>query len=95
MITRSMTKLDPNPFGLSAVGQRCFHCGAFFEDPAVMWSGADGQTIYFHGPCYEAWHTRPLWDALRLKYAKHPQCPGHTHPDMREHGYDGQGKASR
>lgn len=67
-----MTEMSENPFGLSAVGHRCFHCGEFLQDPAVMWSGMDGQTIYFHGPCAEQWHLGLLRDALELKYAGKP-----------------------
>lgn len=71
-ITHRMTEMDPNPFGLSAVGHRCFHCGEFLQDPAVMQSDNDGPTIYFHGPCIERWHLGLLRDALELKYAGRP-----------------------
>ena len=71
-ITRPMSKMTEHPFGLSAVGHRCFHCGELIQDPAVMWSGNDGQTIYFHGPCFLDWMPRIMRDALDLKYAAHP-----------------------
>ena len=71
-ITRRMTEMTENPFGLSAVGHRCFHCGEFVQDPAVMWSGNDGQVIYFHGPCALDWTPRVLRDALELKYQGKP-----------------------
>jgi hypothetical protein len=71
-ITRHMSEMIENPFGLSAAGQQCFHCGGFLQDPAVMWSGNDGQTIYLHGPCVLDWMPRLLRDALELKYAEHP-----------------------
>jgi hypothetical protein len=67
-ITHRMTEMSENPFGLSAAGHRCFFCGEFVQDPAVMWSGNDGQTIYLHGPCIERWHLGLLRDALELKY---------------------------
>ncbi len=67
-LTHRMTEMDANPFGLSAAGQRCFHCGEFVTDPAIMWNGADGQTIYLHGLCIEAWTPRIMRDALELKY---------------------------
>lgn len=67
-LTHRMTEMTENPFGLSAAGHRCFHCGEFMTDPAVMWSGNDGQTIYLHGPCVESWMPRLLRDALELKY---------------------------
>ena len=71
-ITHHMSEMNENPFGLSAAGHLCFHCGEFLEDPAVMWSGNDGQTIYFHGPCFLDWMPRIMRDALDLKYAAHP-----------------------
>ncbi|MBU6482594.1 MAG: hypothetical protein KGS09_18895 [Nitrospirae bacterium] len=71
-ITRRMTEMDPNPFGLSAAGHRCFHWGEFLQDPAMLWDGLDGQTIYFHGPCFLDWMPRGMRDALELKYAGHP-----------------------
>jgi hypothetical protein len=71
-ITRRMTEMDSNPFGLSAAGHRCFHCGEFMQDPAVMWSGLDGQQIYLHGPCVVAWMPRVLRDALEVKYQRKP-----------------------
>ena len=36
-----------------------------------MWSGNDGQTIYFHGPCVLDWVPRIMRDVLDLKYAGH------------------------
>lgn len=51
MITRQVPETEPNPFDLSAAGHRCFVCGEFVHDPAVMWSGNDGQQIYLHGEC--------------------------------------------
>ena len=71
MITHPVSEFDDNPFDLSAAGHRCFVCGEFLQDPAVLWSGVDGQTIYFHGPCVFRW-SEALWrDALELKYADH------------------------
>ena len=67
-ITRRMSEIVGDPFGLSAAGHRCFFCGEFLQDPAVMWSGLDGQTIYLHGPCTENLMLRLLRDALELKY---------------------------
>jgi hypothetical protein len=75
-LTRHMSEMIEDPFGLSAAGQRCFHCGEFLHDPVVMWSGADGQTIYLHGPCVLDWMPRIMRDALDLKYDGHP-CQGH------------------
>ena len=72
MITHAVTEFEPNPFGLSAAGHRCFHCGELLQDPAVMWNGSDGQAIYFHGPCVLDWMPRLMRDALTLKYAGHP-----------------------
>ena len=71
-LTHRMSEMTENPFGLSAAGHRCFHCGEFVTDPAVMWSGNDGQTIYLHGPCVETWHLGLLRDALELKYRGRP-----------------------
>jgi hypothetical protein len=53
-------------------GYWCFHCGEFLQDPAVMWSGGDGHTIYLHGPCAEDLMLRILRDALELKYQGKP-----------------------
>ena len=50
-ITHRMSEMMENPFGLSAAGHRCFHCGELLQNPAVMWSGHDGQTIYLHDKC--------------------------------------------
>lgn len=74
-LTHHMSEMTENPFGLSAAGHRCFHCGEFLQDPAMMWDGLDGQTIYFHGPCFLDWMPRIMRDALELKYAGHP-CQG-------------------
>jgi hypothetical protein len=73
-LTRRMSEMIGDPFGLSAVGQRCFHCGEFLQDPAVMWDGADGQRIYFHGPCFSDWFPRLMRNALELKYHGKPCC---------------------
>lgn len=51
---------------------RCFHCGRFLQDQAVIWSGNDVQTIYFLGPRVEQWHLGLLRDALEMKYAGQP-----------------------
>jgi len=67
-LTRHTSEMTENPFGLSAVGHRCFSCGEFPQVPAVMWSENDGQTIYLHGPCAEHWMPRLLRDSLELKY---------------------------
>lgn len=71
-LTRCMTEMTKNPFGLSAAGHRCFHCGEFLQDPAVMWSGNDGTTIYLHGECVYRWLPGLLRDATELRYAGHP-----------------------
>jgi len=67
-ITHRKNAMAEDPFGLSAAGKRCFLCGEFLQDPAVIWSGLDGQQIYLHGPCVETWVLRILRDALELKY---------------------------
>jgi len=77
-ITRRMSELTENPFGLSAAGHRCFSCGEFLQDPAVMWSGNDGQTIYFHGSCFLDWMPCVMRDALELKY--HGKACWNQHP---------------
>jgi hypothetical protein len=71
-LTRHMSEMTENPFGLSAAGHRCFYCGEFLQDPAVMWSGNDGQTIYLHGVCVERLQLGLLRDALELKYHGEP-----------------------
>lgn len=71
-LTRPMTEMQDNPFGLSAVGHRCFFCGEFLQDAAVMWSGNDGQTIYLHCTCVYSWLPGLLRDASELRYANHP-----------------------
>lgn len=71
-VTHHMSEMSENPFGLSAAGHRCFHCGEFLQDPAVTWSGLDGQQIYLHGPCVLDWMPRVLRDALELKYQGKP-----------------------
>jgi len=71
-LTHRMSELEHNPFGLSAAGHRCFHCGEFVQDPGVMWSGNDGQTIYLHGECVYRWLPGLLRDAAELRYAGKP-----------------------
>lgn len=71
-LTRHMSEMIENPFGLSAAGHRCFHCGEFLQDPAIMWSGNDGTTIYLHGECVYRWLPGLLRDATELRYAGHP-----------------------
>lgn len=41
-------------------------------EPAVMWSGNDGQQIYLYGPCVEAWALALRRDALGLRYSGKP-----------------------
>lgn len=75
-LTYRMTEMMEDPFGLSAAGHRCFYCGQFLQDPAVMWNGNDGQTIYLHGACVEAWIPGLLIDASELQYvARHFENP--------------------
>jgi hypothetical protein len=52
-ITQKVSELDEigTTFGLSAGGQCCFMCGELLVDPAVMWSGSNGQQIYLHVNC--------------------------------------------
>ena len=71
-ITRRMTEMIEDTFGLSAAGHQCFHGGELLQDPAVMWNENDGQTIYLHGNCIETWLPRLLRDALELRYAGKP-----------------------
>ncbi len=72
-ITRPMPeRAGGDPFGLSAAGLRCFYCGQFVQDPAVTWSGNDGQTIYIHGECVIAWMPGLMRDALELRYGTTP-----------------------
>lgn len=66
-LTRHMSEMTENPFGLSAAGHRCFHCGEFVQDPAVMWSGNDGQTIYLHGLCALEWMPGLMRDVQELR----------------------------
>ena len=77
-LTHHMSEMTENPFGLSAAEHQCFHCGELLQDPAVMWSGNDGQTIYFHAPCFLDWMPRIMRDALDIKYADHPCRNQHT-----------------
>lgn len=35
-LTPHMSEMTENPFGLSVAGHRCFFCGEFLQDPAVM-----------------------------------------------------------
>lgn len=71
-ITHRMTEMIGDPFGLSAAGQRCFYCGEFLQDPAVMWNGNDGQTIYLHGDCVYRWLPGLVRDATELRYVGKP-----------------------
>lgn len=77
-----MTEMMEDPFGLSAAGHRCFHCGEFLKDPAVMWSGNDGQTIYLHDECVYCWLPGLLRDAAELRYAGKP-CANQLMNDSR------------
>ncbi len=74
MITRPVSESEPNPFDLSAVGHRCFFCGEFLVDPAVVWSGNDGEgrQIYLHGECVFDLCRRIMRDALELHYSGKP-----------------------
>jgi len=60
MITRRRNEFEGDPFGMSAGGQRCFTCGQFVTNPAIMWSGfvegSEGSgNIYFHPRCMLEW----------------------------------------
>lgn len=70
MLTKRIPETEPNPFGLSAAGHRCFLCGQFLQDQAVMWSENDGEArpIYLHGDCVFELCPRLLRDALELRY---------------------------
>ena len=70
MITKRVRETESNPFDLSAAGHRCFFCGEFLVDPAVVWSGNDekGQQISLHGQCVADWLPRLMRDALELRY---------------------------
>lgn len=71
-VTHHMSEMSENPFGLSAAGHRCFLCGEFLQDPAVMWSGLDGQTIYLHSECSLRWLPGLMRDATEIRYAGKP-----------------------
>ncbi len=71
-LTHPMSEMIENPFGLSAAGHQCFHCGQLLQGPAVMWSGNDGQTIYLHDKCVYRWLPGLLRDASELLYAGQP-----------------------
>ena len=75
MITKRIPETEGNPLDLSAAGHRCFHCGEFVQDPAVVWSGNDekGQQIYLHGECVWKWLPGLTRDAAELRYAN-KQC---------------------
>lgn len=85
-ITRRISEMTENPFGLSAAGQRCFHCGKFLQDPAVMWSGSDGQAVYWHAVCAIDWMPRLMRDALTIKYIGHPGDRSKTERQQRAEG---------
>ena len=70
MLTKRVPETKPNPFGLSAAGHRCFFCGEFVQDPAVLWNGndEDGQHIFLHGECVFEFCPRLMRDALELRY---------------------------
>jgi len=74
MITKRVDEIEANPFDLSAVGHRCFFCGEFLVDPAVMWSGNNekGQQIYLHGECVLKWQPGLMRDGLELRHAGRP-----------------------
>jgi len=67
-LTHHTLEMSENPFGLSAVGHRRFVCGEFLQDPAVMWSGNEGQTRYLHEVCVEKLQLGLMRDVLELKY---------------------------
>lgn len=46
-ITRHMSEMTENPFGLSDIGHRCFHCGEFLQDPAVCGEATTGRRFTF------------------------------------------------
>ena len=70
MITKRMPETECDPFDLSAAGYRCFHCGQFLQDPAVMWKGNDEKDhqIHIHGDCLVDRVPRLMRDALELGY---------------------------
>ena len=74
MITKRIPETEGNPLDLSAAGHRCFFCGDFVHDPAVVWNGNDehGQQIFFHGECIFDFLSRLSRDALELRYSGRP-----------------------
>ena len=72
LITFHHSEFDANPWDLSAAGHWCFLCGEFLQDPAVQWSGGDGQRIYLHANCVIEWMPGLMRDALAIRYANHP-----------------------
>ncbi len=69
MITRPSTEFESK--SIRAV---MLHCGGFVTDPAGMWNGADGQSIYFHGRCVYHWLPGFLRDVSELQYAGKPRA---------------------
>jgi len=73
-ITHRVSEFDEigSTFGLSAGGQRCFACDELLVDPAVMWKGSNGQTIYLHGVCVLQLCVGLLRDAIELHDTMRP-----------------------
>jgi hypothetical protein len=63
-----MNEVKGDPFGFSAAGQRCFTCGQFLSDPALMWSGyTDGPgNVYWHSSCALVWAPKLVGEAHQL-----------------------------
>jgi hypothetical protein len=51
MITQSLDLLEDEGLLLSAAEQSCFFCGMGLLDPAICWSGKQGEAVYFHHAC--------------------------------------------
>jgi hypothetical protein len=69
-VTKFIPEMEPDPFGESARGLTCFHCGKFLTDPAVMWKG--DFDLYLHADCVSDLFLRMFRDVVEIRYAKHP-----------------------
>jgi hypothetical protein len=78
-----MPEPAPDPFGLSAVGQRCFCCGSLLRDPAIHWSGFQGEgsgNIYLHHQCALQWMPGLLRDVQEVKTREKRQRSSEVEP---------------
>ena len=67
MITPPLPDDNDDPTEPSAAGHYCFYCGEHLLDPAVLWTGEDGHTVFLHAICTLEWTQELIAEAVEIR----------------------------